>query len=199
MKHIYLKWVKLLISIKILALDKSVLTISEIRDDIDGAIRFFFNQDEADIEYYYYKNIIINKDPIRNQVDVREILNMIDNIDEAAQGDKDIIIVLTENDIYIPPMNFIFGIADTRRRRIVLSLYRLKRNLYLTSAAEHGRFKERVFKEIMHELGHILGLGHCNDKRCVMSFSNTILEVDNKLPMFCSGCISKLKSIMNKY
>ena len=33
-------------------------------------------------------------------------------------------------------------------------------------------FNDRIAKEAIHELGHSFGLFHCNNKRCVMYFSN---------------------------
>jgi len=54
-------------------------------------------------------------------------------------------------------------------------------------------FFERTFKELNHELGHTFGLLHCNSPRCVMNFSNSVLEVDQKSRFFCEKCQKKLK------
>ncbi len=54
-------------------------------------------------------------------------------------------------------------------------------------------FFERVKKELLHELGHTFGLGHCQDKGCIMSFSNSVLEVDLKGLGFCSKCEGVLR------
>ncbi|HIC98260.1 MAG TPA: matrixin family metalloprotease, partial [Pyrodictiaceae archaeon] len=42
--------------------------------------------------------------------------------------------------------------------------------------ADKELFKLRALKEAMHEIGHVLGLLHCTDKRCVMHFSNSIID-----------------------
>jgi archaemetzincin len=52
-----------------------------------------------------------------------------------------------------------------------------------------------VEKETLHELGHILGLEHCPNPRCVMSFSNSIYDVDRKEARFCEMCKKKLVSM----
>ena len=41
----------------------------------------------------------------------------------------------------------------------------------------------------LHEVGHALfALRHCNNPKCVMSFSNTIFDVDRKSKEVCKNC-----------
>jgi archaemetzincin len=51
----------------------------------------------------------------------------------------------------------------------------------------------RVIKEAVHELGHALGLTHCEKSRCVMHFSNSLQDTDFKHYMFCERCNKILK------
>ncbi len=89
---------------------------------------------------------------------------------------------ITNADIYANKMNFVFGEAELNGSRAVISLYRLKgKKLY-----------ERAVKEATHEIGHVLGLKHCRNMRCVMSFSNSIEYVDFKSEDFCDLCKAKL-------
>ncbi|GAJ15820.1 unnamed protein product, partial [marine sediment metagenome] len=43
-------------------------------------------------------------------------------------------------------------------------------------------------KEVIHEIGHLLGLRHCSNPKCVMHFSNTLNDTENKDIIFCKEC-----------
>ena len=87
-------------------------------------------------------------------------------------------------DITIEGYNFIFGLAASPGRGAVVSVYRLRHG-------DNSRYLSRLKKEAMHELGHTFGLKHCRN-RCVMSFSNTVFDVDTKPDIFCNTCASKI-------
>lgn len=53
-------------------------------------------------------------------------------------------------------------------------------------------FSERLFKSILHELGHAFGLNHCSEN-CVMNPPSTIEEWDSRIPDFCPKCFLELK------
>ncbi len=101
------------------------------------------------------------------------------------------LLALLPFDLYEDELNFIFGLAHLGGRYAVVSTYRLQ-------SSEEGLFFERVFKEVNHELGHTFGLMHCKNRGCVMSFSNSLWEVDAKGRFFCENCskiLSKAKEV----
>jgi len=86
---------------------------------------------------------------------------------------------MTDVDLYTPQLNFVFGEADARRGVAVFSVARLHTD-------DRDRFVHRAATEAIHEIAHTYGLGHCNDARCVMWFSNTLQETDRKGTRFCA-------------
>jgi len=92
-------------------------------------------------------------------------------------------------DLYEEGLNFVFGEAELGGRNAVVSVSRLRH--------ENERiFFERVFKEVNHELGHCFGLTHCENPLCVMSFSNSVADVDRKEKDFCERCRGHLEKAL---
>lgn len=107
--------------------------------------------------------------------------------------DVDRMLGVTEADLYIPGLNFVFGEALHRNGSAVISLFRLRPEYY-GELPNKELYLERASKEAVHEVGHTLSLGHCRDPRCVMFFSNSILDTDRKNCTFCEDCYLKLLS-----
>ncbi len=125
----------------------------------------------------------------RNQYDADLIL---DRVLHRITGENRVLALLT-TDLYTHSrnLNFIFGQAQCPGRAALVSLCRLDSTFYGTPP-DRKLFLQRATKEVIHELGHTFGLGHCTNPSCVMSFSNSILDVDKKKPAFCKTCRRKL-------
>lgn len=92
----------------------------------------------------------------------------------------DILLAVTDADLFVPALNFVFGIGSPDDGHAIISLHRL-------GAANESLFRERALKEAVHELGHALGLPHCHTSGCIMQFSNSLaigvfLSVKNAWP-----------------
>ncbi|PMP65728.1 MAG: peptidase zinc-dependent [Thermodesulfobacterium geofontis] len=101
-------------------------------------------------------------------------------------------LLVVDVDLYASGLNFIFGQADIRSGIGIISLTRLKPEFYGQKPNEK-LFLERILKEATHELGHLFYLPHCENPKCVMAFSNSILDTDRKDKQLCEGCKNILK------
>ncbi len=102
-------------------------------------------------------------------------------------------LAVVDQDLTVPAMNFVFGLAQPGLRRALIALPRLRETFY-GRLPDRPLFYSRVLKEAVHELGHTFGLRHCPDPHCVMHFSNTLRHTDEKSAQFCPNCLSKLRS-----
>ena len=94
---------------------------------------------------------------------------------------------VTDHDLFIPMLSFVFGHAQVNGSVAVISLARLHQEFY--HLLENKQlFLHRVIKEAVHELGHTFGLIHCPDLKCAMSLSNSIQQVDKKNEELCANC-----------
>jgi len=101
------------------------------------------------------------------------------------------VVALVDGDCYTPGLNFIFGQAAKGGRVALVALPRLRPSFY-GEPEDAEPFRQRVLKEIVHELGHTWNLAHCSDMRCVMHFSNTLADTDAKGVELCVHCQKRL-------
>lgn len=124
-------------------------------------------------------------DSTRRQYNSSIILLNISKYAMSQQADR--ILGITDHDLYVPGLNFVFGQAQHPGKAAIISLYRLKPEFY-GRPSNVKLFEDRVVKEAIHEVGHTVGLGHCQNSACVMYFSNSILDTDRKNSALCSRC-----------
>jgi archaemetzincin len=98
---------------------------------------------------------------------------------------------ITDADLYVPVLTFVFGEAQMPGRAALVSLHRLREEFY-GLPPDAGRLDLRLLKEGLHELGHTQGLRHCDDWRCVMVSSHAVEKLDLKDDDFCASCRRRL-------
>jgi archaemetzincin len=100
---------------------------------------------------------------------------------------------VTEIDLYIPVLTFVFGEAQLSDGGAVVSAHRLRQEFY-GMPTDPELLHQRLLKEALHELGHTYGLRHCPDYNCVMSASNGVERIDLKRDEFCPACAQLMPS-----
>jgi archaemetzincin len=90
-------------------------------------------------------------------------------------------------DLFIPILTFVFGEAQMGGPCAIVSSHRLHQEFYGLPADPELVF-ERTVKEAVHELGHTLGLTHCDDYQCAMAPSHSVEWIDLKTSALCDHC-----------
>jgi archaemetzincin len=110
---------------------------------------------------------------------------------EFAETDERVLGVV-DGDLYAKGSNFIFGQTKLGSRVAIMSTYRLDPIFY--GKPKNSRIlEERAVKEAVHEVCHTYDLDHCSNPKCVMYFSDSILETDKKSKILCEKCKNKLE------
>lgn len=129
---------------------------------------------------------VLDPDPAfvaeRGQYDTRPLMSTLAGLAPSGR-----VVGLTEVDVFSTVFAYVFGEARLGGRAAIVSMYRLDPRIY-GLAEDPMRRAERLEKETLHEIGHLLGLTHCHDSGCVMSPSTDPTEVDMKPADFCPAC-----------
>ena len=102
---------------------------------------------------------------------------------------------VTSLDLYMPILTFVFGEAQLNGRCSLVSWHRLRQEFY-GIPADPELLADRLVKEAVHEVGHTLGLTHCQDYACVMAASHSVEWIDLKGRYFCRDCGERAASIV---
>ena len=93
---------------------------------------------------------------------------------------------ITDVDLFIPILTFVYGEAQLGGTAAVVSTARLLPDNGFRPDPE--LLAARVMKECIHELGHTFGLLHCPVPTCVMARSVNLVQVDAKESALCHDC-----------
>jgi archaemetzincin len=99
---------------------------------------------------------------------------------------------VTDRDLFIPILTYVFGEAQLGGSAALVSTARLLEDVELFGPR---LLVERLAKEAVHEVGHAFGLLHCESPACVMSRSAGVRDVDEKDPDLCAECRARIEEL----
>ena len=129
------------------------------------------------------KDVDFALDPGRNQYHSTPILEKLAGITHLKATK---VLAITGVDLFIPILTYVYGEAQLGGRVCIVSTHRLEEGLTPVSARK--TFINRVSKEAVHEMGHTFNLRHCHVQTCIMHYSRSIKEVDQKSDQLCRYC-----------
>jgi archaemetzincin len=132
-------------------------------------------------------------DPTRKQYYSTKILEKLGEL-LPPEGIK--VIAITDVDLFIPILTYVFGEAQLGGKACIISTSRLKESYHSIDSKQI--YLHRMLKEAIHELGHTFNLRHCKDHRCIMHYCRGLDDVDRKTEHLCRYCEVLLKDELKK-
>ncbi len=160
--------------------------LEHLQDNLPKAypVEVRIQQNPLKVPYFVYDK--------NHQIMSEAFLNYLRAVDSWPRDER--ILAIVDGDARSIGTNFVFGQAEVGGRLGAVYIARLNPAFY-GNGENDGLFLLRILKEASHELGHILGLNHCSNARCVMRFSNSVWEVDGKGWLPCEDCRRRLFSL----
>lgn len=81
----------------------------------------------------------------------------------------------------------VMGLGYKPGKACVVSTFRLRK-----TAVSDKHFQQRLFKVVVHEMGHNFGLHHCSNETCIMVDAEGQMKLDKEKDL-CSSCKAKLR------
>jgi archaemetzincin len=122
-------------------------------------------------------------DPNRRQYHSTPIL---DRLARLAPQHAVKVLGIVDVDLFIPILTHVYGEAQLGGKASIVSTFRLNEGRLALSMQE--KFRQRLFKEAIHELGHTFNLRHCPDHTCIMHYCRSEADVDRKSDQLCRYC-----------
>jgi archaemetzincin len=126
----------------------------------------------------------------RKQIDAQALLDSV-QVYKHRHGIADPVLLVVHQDLFRNGNSFVFGLAREQVGAAVVSSARLDNEYYGRYASDDDLI-DRLTKEGAHEVGHLLGLGHCDNPERVMFKPDTLDELDRKKKMLSPACSDAL-------
>jgi archaemetzincin len=153
--------------------------------DLTEPIRQVFAYESKITEALGDPKYAFNKD--RRQYHSTAILRRLTALKTSANS---LILGIADVDLFVPERPFVFGEADRESLTAIVSLARLREPT--SGPVDSDVLRRRGQVEALHEVGHLAGLSHCDEAKCIMFLSSTAAEADRKGSTLCNDCRNEL-------
>jgi archaemetzincin len=120
----------------------------------------------------------------RKQVDADALLQA---LEQRAAPDGRVLMGITGLDMGTRIFQYVFGRARKAGRAALVSVARLDPGFY-GLPPDPDLTRRRLVLEILHELGHVCGIDHCEDFSCRMHFVANVESLDLRGNGLCPLC-----------
>lgn len=118
--------------------------------------------------------------------------DLMDAIAQDRPEDAHAVLGITTSDVYPESSwSFVFGMASASRRVGVFSTARYHQHAGPGPAPE-ALVLRRTLATMLHELGHVFGMSHCQHFRCLLNGTNSLTESDEGVVHLGPVCLRKL-------
>jgi len=124
----------------------------------------------------------------RNQYYAQVVLS---KLERTKANSREKVIAVCEEDLYVPDEPYVMGWGDGLSGAAVVSLYHIRQEFYGLPEDEREVYP-RLYKEAVHQLGHLFDLSECRNPKCVNYHSQAMLDIDSKSENFCDICRRQL-------
>lgn len=111
----------------------------------------------------------------------------------VATAVPDVVLFVTDVDLFTPNTDSVFGDLDPRRRAALLSVRRLREAFYRRKS-DPAKQRSRLVKTLLHAAGRIRGASDCRDPRCAMAATLALADIDMKEEKYCAACWKRISS-----
>jgi archaemetzincin len=161
--------------------------LQHIKETIPGSFPFTVKVEILPKE----KLIEQSHDASRMQYDAGAILNdFTDRTTIDARIDR--FLLITDADLFVPKMNYVFGLSYPHKGASIMSIVRL-RNEFYGKPRDDKALMSRAAKAAVQELGHSWSIRHCTTRKCVMYYSDNLDDMDRSPLKFCVSCRHDLR------